>query len=57
MKHHLVSFILILVLPFCKGKNLDQDIPLCTTEECKVAALRLKKNMNIPLDIYGRQRK
>ena len=53
MKHHLVPFILVLVLPSCKAKNLDQNITLCTTEQCKDAALRLKTNMNFSLDTFA----
>ena len=48
---HLAIFILILV-PSTMAKNLmkDEEVPVCRTEQCEVAALGLFKNMNTSAD-------
>ena len=46
---HLAIFILFLVPPGL-AKNLLNNVPVCTSEQCEVAALRLYKNMNTSAD-------
>lgn len=43
-------FNLFLVTAMAKNLIKDEDVPVCTNEQCEIAALRLYKNMNMSAD-------
>ena len=47
-----LAILILFLVPSSMAKNLiiDDDVPVCTSEQCEVAALRLFKNMNTSAD-------